>query len=161
MDISIRRLEATEIDEVVAVSLLAWEPVFQSLEQVLGSTIFRRLHPDWRSSQGEAVAGVCRAVETYTVWVAERAAVIVGFVAYTLNHTDKIGEVYLMAVHPAHQNRGIGTALNTFALDQLKASGMLVAYVHTGGDPGHAPARRSFEKVGYSSLPVVHYYQAL
>jgi len=161
MHTRIRPLDVTEIDEIVAFSVLAWSPVFQSLEQVLGSTIFRRLYPDWRTSQSEAVAGVCRDIEKYTVWVAELERRIVGFVAYTLNHEDKIGEVYMLAVHPDYQNRGIGTELNTFALDKLKESGMLVAFVGTGGDPGHAPARRSYEKAGYTPLPLVQYYQAL
>jgi ribosomal protein S18 acetylase RimI-like enzyme len=73
----------------------------------------------------------------------------------------KVGEVQLLAVHPAHQNRGLGTQLNTFALDRMAESGMKLAEVGTGGDPGHAPARRSYEKAGYTALPLVRYYKAL
>lgn len=69
--------------------------------------------------------------------------------------------VDLLAVHPHYQNRGIGTALNTFALAQMKDRGMLLADLHTGGDPGHAPARQSYEKAGYTPLPLVHYYKDL
>jgi hypothetical protein len=49
-------------------------------------------------------------------------------------------------LHPdwrVHQGRGIGTALTEFALDRLKDAGMRVAMVETGGDPGHAAARRT------------------
>ena len=66
-----------------------------------------------------------------------------------------------MAVDPACQNRGVGTALNTFVLGKMKESGMTLAEVGTGGDPGHAPARRSYEKAGYRALPIVRYYQDL
>ena len=38
---------------------------------------------------------------------------------------------------------------------------MEMAEVMTGGDPGHAPARRSYEKAGYTPLPLVRYYKAL
>jgi hypothetical protein len=39
---------------------------------------------------------------------------------------------------------------------------MLVAYVGTGGDPGHAAARRAYEKAGYhAAVPAVHYFQEL
>jgi GNAT superfamily N-acetyltransferase len=67
----------------------------------------------------------------------------------------------MLAVHPDHQNRGIGTELNLFALERMKENGMKLVSVGTGGDPGHAPARRSYEKVGYTPLPIVRYYKAL
>ncbi len=43
----------------------------------------------------------------------------------------------------------------------LRRSGMRVAMVETGGDPGHTPARRVYEKTGYTVLPVSWYFQAL
>ena len=96
-----------------------------------------------------------------TVYVAQVGETVAGFVAYAVNDEDYTGEVELLAVHPAYQNRGIGTQLNTFALDRLKESGARLAVVGTGGDPGHAPARRSYEKAGYTALPLVRYYKAL
>ncbi|WP_239945797.1 MULTISPECIES: GNAT family N-acetyltransferase [unclassified Streptomyces] len=38
---------------------------------------------------------------------------------------------------------------------------MTLASTWTGGDPGHAPARRTCEKAGYTALPLVRYYKAL
>ena len=38
---------------------------------------------------------------------------------------------------------------------------MTLAVVGTGGDPGHAPARRSYEKAGYTGLPLMRYYRPL
>jgi hypothetical protein len=38
---------------------------------------------------------------------------------------------------------------------------MQVAMVETGGDPGHAPARRACEKADYTLLPVARYFKAL
>jgi GNAT superfamily N-acetyltransferase len=62
-------------------------------------------------------------------------------------------EVQLLAVHPAHQNQGIGAGLSLSARGQTKKRGMTMAKVETGGDPSRAPARRSFEKAGYTALP--------
>jgi len=67
----------------------------------------------------------------------------------------------MLAVDPDHQGRGIGTALTGFALDRLKDAGMKVAMVETGGDPGHAPARRVYEKAGYTLLPIARYFKNL
>lgn len=161
MHIHIRLLDDNDIEDVVQLSLLAWAPVFRSFEHILGPNIYTLLYPNWEISQREAVEAVCNDREHMTVWVANVDGVMAGFLAYTLNTTDNIGEVYMLAVHPTYQNRGIGTILNTFALRKLKESGMKLAVVGTGGDPGHAPARTSYEKAGYTALPLVQYYKAL
>ena len=81
--------------------------------------------------------------------------------AYEINDDNQIGEIQLLAVHPDSQNDGVGTELNIFALKKLKEAGMTLAVVGTGGDEGHAPARRPYEKAGYTALPLVRYYREL
>lgn len=160
MPIQFRPFDDSDLDATVRLSLLAWEPVFESIENVLGSTIFRRLHPDWRSDQRRAVEGVLEAEGT-TVWVAEVGDHVAGFVAVDVDHQRQLGEVVMIAVDPAHQNDGIGTGLTTFALEWLSKAGMNVAMVETGGDPGHAPARRLYEKAGFTLLPIARYFKAI
>ena len=161
MKIEIRVYEGKDIDDIVELSLLAWEPVFVSFEKILGSQIFPILYPDWRQGQADGVEKVCRNQEQYHTLVAELDGKVIGFLTYELNRENKNGEVVLLAVHPDHQNDGIGTELNLIALEEMKAAGMKLAVVGTGGDEGHAPARRSYEKAGYTPLPLVRYYQAL
>jgi ribosomal protein S18 acetylase RimI-like enzyme len=160
MDLRIRPVGDADVDDLVRLSLLAWEPVFRSFEQLLGPAVYSLIWPDWRAGQKEAIETVCRDGEKTTVWVAEAEGMVVGFVAYTLNE-DQTGEVQLLAVHPAYQNRGIGTELNVFALQKMTESGMVMAKVETGGDSSHAPARRSYEKAGYTALPLVRYFKDL
>ena len=146
---------------MIDLSLRAWAPVFASLEQVLGSGIFRRMHPAWREDQQRAVEDICTA-KRERVWVAEIDRTIAGFVAIELHHPERsMGEISMLAVDPDHQGGGIGTALTEFALDRLEAAGMKVAMVETGGDPGHAAARRTYEKVGYVLLPIARYFKNL
>ena len=161
MNVSIRPMTTDDLEDVVRLSLVAWAPVFHSFEQVLGSRIYQRIYPDWRRQQREVVERVCQDDKKTLVWVAEVDETVTGFIAYTLNSEEKTGKVELLAVHPDYQNRGIGTALNNFVLEKMKESGMKVAVVGTGGDPGHAPARRSYEKAGYTALPLVRYYKDL
>ena len=160
VNLEIRLVCDDDIEELVQLSLLAWVPVFDSFEQILGPTIYRSIWPDWQAGQREGVETVCRDGEK-TVWVAEVDGLAAGFVAYELNAKERTGEVLLLAVHPDYQNRGIGTELNRFALAQMVESGMMMAKVETGGDPAHAPARRSYEKAGYTALPLVRYFQDL
>jgi ribosomal protein S18 acetylase RimI-like enzyme len=157
----IRPLEDRDADTVIDLSLRAWAPVFTSLEQALGSEVFRRLHPDWREDQRRVVEDVCAAKKD-RVWVAELGASAVGFVAVEVYDLERsIGEISMLAVDPDYQGGGIGTALTEFALDRLKDTGMRVAMVETGGDPGHAAARRTYEKAGYILLPIARYFKNL
>lgn len=161
MPVQIRPASDNDTEALVRLSLLAWTPVFASFRQILGSAIYTLIYPDWQKQQREVVEEVCADGEKTNVWVAEVNGIVVGFIAYRLNIGDKTGEVWLLAVHPAYQNRGIGTDLNIFALEKMKERGMKLAVVGTGGDDGHAPARRSYEKAGYTALPLVRYYQEI
>ena len=157
----IRPFDDRDAEAVVDLSLPAWAPVFASLEQVLGSDVFRRLHPDWREDQRRTVEDVCTAKKD-RVWIAEVDGAAVGFVAIELHHPERnMGEISMLAVDPDHQGGGIGTALTKFALDRLRDAGMKVAMVETGGDPGHAAARRTYEKAGYIHLPIARYFKYL
>jgi ribosomal protein S18 acetylase RimI-like enzyme len=161
MNLHIRPVRDDDIEDLVQLSLLAWAPVFCSFRQLLGHNIYRLIWPDWRTSQREAIETVCTDGDQTIVWVAEWDGRAVGFLAYQLDFKEKVGEVQFLAVHPDYQNRGIGTALNDFALQKMKDSGMSMAKVDTGGDPSHAPARRSYEKAGYTALPLVRYFKDL
>jgi GNAT superfamily N-acetyltransferase len=161
MDLDIRLVAERDIEALVHLSLLAWDPVFSSFRQILGPEIYTILYPDWHQRQREGVERVCGDGDKYTTWVAEADGVVAGFVAYKMRAEDQTGEVQLLAVHPDHQNQGIGTELNNWALEKMRESGMKLAEVGTGGDPSHAPARRSYEKAGYTALPLVRYYKDL
>ena len=157
----VRPYEDRDTGALVDLSLRAWAPIFASLEQALGSEIFRRQHPDWREDQRRAVEDVCSANKGQ-VWVADVGASTVGFVAVELHHPERsMGEISMLAVDPEYQGGGIGTTLTEFALDRLKEAGMTVAMVETGGDPGHAAARRTYEKAGYVHLPIARYFKNL
>ena len=158
----IRPFEDRDARAVVDLSLRAWAPAFASLERVLGSEIFRRQHPDWREDQRRTVEGVCSANKGRT-WVAEAgASAVVGFVSFELHHPEpNMGEISILGVDPDYQGAGIGTALTEFALKRLKDAGMTVAMVETGGDLGHAAARRTYEKAGYTQLPIARYFKNL
>jgi GNAT superfamily N-acetyltransferase len=160
MTTNIRNYAPSDEEAVVALSLRAWAPVFASLEQALGSGLFARLHPDWRQDQEQAVRAAL-ADPAMRVWVAAHGPQPVGFAAATLHQDRLIGEIHMLAVDPGHQHQGAGAALTEAATDWLRHSGMRVAMVETGGDPGHAPARRVYQRAGYTALPVARYFRAL
>lgn len=165
MTLTIREVAETDIEAVLQIARDAWAPVWTSLQSILGPEIWQRLDQDHQRSQHAAIEAVCRDEGHETaVWVAEDTEAgtgPVGFVAYKLNFETKQGEIWFLAVRPDHQNRETGTALNLHALEQMRKAGMTMAIVETGGDPSHAPARRSYEKAGFTGLPIVRYFKAL
>ena len=149
------------LDDVIRLSLRAWEPVFVSIYQTMGEDVYGTFYPDgWRISQEQAVTAVCVDDDVH-VWVALDGDTAVGFVAIKLHTEDKMGEIYMVAVDPDVQGQGIGRALTDFAVAWMTEAGMAIAMVETGGDPGHAPARRTYEKAGFTLWPVARYFKKL
>ena len=157
----IRPFEEQDAADVVALSLRAWGPVHDSLREVMGDELFDLRHrPDWKTQQQRDVESVL-SDGANRVWVAEQGHVVVGFAAATVRPEDDLGEVLMVAVEPSSQGRGLGTELTEVATDWIRDSGMSVAFISTGGDPGHRPARRSYAKAGYRELPIAYYFKAL
>jgi GNAT superfamily N-acetyltransferase len=150
-----------QLDAVVRLSLRAWTPVFESIQRAMDADVYQAFYPDnWRVSQQKAIEDVCAAEDT-NVWVVLDAGSTVGFVAVKLDSESRMGEIYMVAVDPDFQGHGIGSALIEFALAWMKDAGMSTAMVETGGDPGHAPARHTYEKLGFGLWSVARYFKKL
>jgi len=158
---NIEPLENDRIDAVVELSLRAWAPVFESIERTLHPDLFRRSYPDgWQASQQQAVRDVCSSGE-FEVFTANEGDETLGFIAIRLDEKTKMGEIYMIAVDLDKQGRGIASALTQFARARMKSAGREVAMVETGADPGHEPARRTYEKAGFHPWPAVKYFKYL
>ncbi len=152
--------DASQLGAVVRLSLRAWEPVFASIASVMDPEVYREQHPDWRVTQRAAVESVC-GDDDVSVWVACEGSQVAGFVALKLHAEDRMGEIYMIAVDPDFQRRGIAKALTQHSLAWFAEAGMTTVLVETGGDPGHAPARRTYESAGFRALPTVKYFRKL
>ena len=160
--LEIRPYRESDLEAIVEFSLRAWQPVFESLRQVLGDAIFVRLHePEWTAVQAEAVRSSCTSDEL-DVFVAVAEGLPVGFAAVALNAFHaRMGVVDIIAVDPDYQRRGIARQLMARSAEHMRAQGMDIAAVGTGGDPGHGPARALYESLGYTALPGVRYLRLL
>ena len=159
---AIRDCRARDHDAIVELSLRAWAPVFASVGEVLGPELSTLLHgADWREHQaGEVQAVLLDAAKR--AWVAEDDGRVVGFVAaWVVDEARLIGEIVMVAVDPVAQRHGIGGSLTEHATAWLREQGMHVAVLGTGGDPGHEPARRVYERLGFRLFPSAQYFRAL
>jgi ribosomal protein S18 acetylase RimI-like enzyme len=151
----------SHLDEVVRLSIRAWAPVFASLEALLDDRVYAEFYPDgWEASQSEAVDGACRD-PAMSLWVAMEDDRVAGFTALKTDRESRLGEIYMIAVDPDFQRRGIARALTEHAIEQLKDAGMTIVMVETGGDEGHAPARATYEATGFRQLPLARYFKKI
>lgn len=156
----IRPYETSDREAVVDLSLAAWDPVFVSLRRELDAAVFQYFFPDWRVCQRKAVEDACANPDA-GVWVAQDdGGRVLGFTVAVLREPT-FGEIHMLAVHPDSQRRGVGAALTERALAWMREKGVIVAMVETGGDEGHAPARRSYERSGFRLLPVARYFRKI
>jgi ribosomal protein S18 acetylase RimI-like enzyme len=162
VEVTIRPVQQDDHETLIALAERAWKPVFASVNDVLGAELAELLHgPDWRQHHADEIRDILNA-EATTTWVAEVDGALLGFAAARVVDTKRrIGEVLIVGVHPSAQRRGVATALVREAEVTLANQGVAVAYIATGGDPGHAAARRLYDSLSYRPVPSIQYFKVL
>ena len=92
------------------------------------------------------------------LFVAEDDGRVVGF-HWTKRHPNRRGEVYVVAVAPDAQGRGLGPALLRAGLLHLADTAEVLLYVESD----NLPARRMYERLGFTHAPSdthVQYHRA-
>jgi ribosomal protein S18 acetylase RimI-like enzyme len=162
MSFLIRPYAPADLPALQAVRAAAFAPVFASFRNIVGPEIAALGLTTAEQEQADLLDSIAKPDSGHSIVVAESGGVIAGFVSWRTDIAPGIGEITLNGVHPDHGGKGIGTALYHHALAALKSAGMLLATVGTGGDPSHAPARRAYEKVGFSvHIPSIYMYRKL
>lgn len=75
--------------------------------------------------------------------------------AYSLAWLDEqndVGELEPVGTHADHQRRGLGRAVNLFALQRLRDEGATLALVACRGDDAHPLPRRLYESIGFREV---------
>ena len=87
---------------------------------------------------------------------------MIGFTAVDLPAEGLEGEmIYMLAVDPDAQGAGVGGQLTMAAVDQIRGAGKRVAVVGTGAERGHAAARATYRKAGFTPWPSEQLYLLL
>jgi ribosomal protein S18 acetylase RimI-like enzyme len=160
--ISIRPATPADAARLEAIREAAFAPVFASFRSMLGDAIYELAQARDDANHHQLLTSLLAPDSGWEVHAVEQGGEIVGFVSLRTNAETQVGELGLNAVDPSHAGRGIGTAMYEWALRRLKAAGMRVATVGTGGDPSHAPARRAYEKAGFDAvIPTVWMFKQL
>lgn len=148
-DLAFSRVTPDRLAVLEAIRQAAFAPVFASFRAILGDEIYELAQAREDRGQAGLLASLVAPDSRWEVYAAEQGQDVIGFLALKLDHDTKVGEIGLNAVHPEHAGKGVGTAMYELALARMKAAGMRVATVATGGDPSHAAARRAYRKAGF------------
>jgi ribosomal protein S18 acetylase RimI-like enzyme len=148
----IRRHTPADVETCVAFGIEAFRSVYSSFETLYGSDLFGRIEPDWEASQSSYIRSAITDSNDET-WVYERDGQPTGFVVLKMDDHG-IADIDLLAVDPDAQGQGIATMLNRFAFARSQEASMTYVVVATADDPGHAPARRSYVRAGFTPMPI-------
>lgn len=127
----------------------AWEKIFDGFEERIGKELYNIILPDYRNSRGKWLREYF-AQHPDWIYVAERNGKVVGFIGIVLDRTRKVGTITNNAVDPECGEKGVGQEMYKAVFERFRQEGMLAATVTTGLDEAHAPARRAYERAGFS-----------
>ena len=157
MEPIITRPDAADIEAAAELAVRAWTPIREIFRRDIGDELYEAFFTGWQESKK---AGIRQQLSAGRGYVTKLDGKVVGFISYRVD--GKIGEIQGNAVDPDCRGMGLGTAQYRFVLDRMKEEGAEFACVYTGGDDGHAPARRAYEAVGFEAyLPSRKYFKKL
>ncbi len=160
-EVGIARFSPGDRQAVIDLAIATWTPVFARTRHEVPRFVYDTFYPDgWEQRQRADVAKLLD-TEPENIWLARRGGDPVGFIGLRIHAEDRMGEIYILAVAPDHQRRGIGRRLMQFAEEHIRAAGMRMIMVETIGDSGHEPARRVYEDFGFQRWPVARYFKEL
>jgi ribosomal protein S18 acetylase RimI-like enzyme len=161
MALTIQRYEENQRDDILALSMRAWAPVFADLEPAVARYVYDAFYPDgWRARQSDDIKTFLSS-DADNIWVAIIDGEIVGWVGVRLHFDDSMGEIYILAVDPDVQRKGLARSLMETAFKEMKSAGMKIVMVETGDDPGHCASRATYESIGFERWPVARYFREL
>ena len=158
----IRPFHPDDLDGLVDLTIDTFGPFYeQSFRPAVGEVVFRHQHGDWREDYRAEVPGFHAPQENRWVAVAEDDDGLAGYVGWSADPERGRGQVTIVAVRPGRRRSGLGTALCEHAFADLRARGVGIVAIGTGGDAFHAPARALYERLGCTPFPGVYYFREL
>ncbi|EHI73591.1 GNAT family N-acetyltransferase [Streptococcus tangpeifui] len=161
MTITIKPYQHRYKDAILSLSIESWATVFYQMRSAVPAFVYDNFYPQgWESRQTADLSQVLDEASSQTL-LAFSDDELAGWLAYRIHPEDRMGEIYVVAVSPKHQGRGIATRLLETACQKITQAGMKMVMVETGGDPGHLPARQTYEAFGFEPWPVARYFKKL
>ena len=164
---NIKSIPANEehTDAIKKITVSGWTPIRAVQKSLLGEEIYSDVFRNWEESKCRGVLSAAFADPSVSRgYVAILDGAVAGFVTARYSAERKLITVANNSVSPDFAGKGIGSTLYSFILNQAKDEGKVYANVLTGLDDAHAPARRAYEKAGFTraaALEHITYYMSI
>lgn len=155
-----REYQPGDLEAVMSIANAGWREIRKMSRAVLGDRIADMMNPAGDAeSKGLQVKAQIES-GNYGIAVCEHDNEVVGFITYKID--GAFGEICNNAAKPGSGLKGIGQTMYKFALEKFRSSQVKVAKVSTGMDYAHAPARKAYERAGFTRhLDSTTYYMEL
>jgi len=158
----IRPFLPADLPRLIDLTIETFGPFYEdSFRPQVGELVFSHQHGSWRNDYRGQVPALHDPNNGKLVAVADIGGTVVGYVAWKVNASRKHGEIDILAVSAENRRHHTGNYLCEHALANMKASGVEVVAIGTGGDRFHAPARSLYESLGFTTFPGVAYFKAI
>lgn len=145
---NMREYQAEDLEAVMAIANAGWKEIRKMSRAALGDRMADMMNPagDDKSKGLQVKDQIDSGL--YNIDICEHDGEIVGFITY--KHDGFIGEICNNAAKPGTGLKGIGQMMYKFVLEKFRSENVKIAKVTTGMDYAHAPARKAYERAGFS-----------
>lgn len=165
-DIDIVPTTEDHSEAVQNIVIEGWKPIRKAQKALIGEISYNAMFTNWEANKAKSVIICAFGGKPGRCCF---SAISDGRVAGVLTAHFTDGEIPLMeignnSVSAEFAGRGIGSSMYRFILGEAKKRGCRYASVETGLDDGHAPARRAYEKAGFSrdtAIETINYYMPI
>lgn len=137
--------EEAHVEDCVRIALSLWDGIHAGYARLIGDDIHDVVMANWQDAHRVNIANQQRRT---TSLVAILDGKVVGFCGCHVEN-GVLGVIGYNGVDPQFRGRGIARYMYEAVFDSFRSQGIQHARVFTGGDDGHGPARRAYEKAGF------------
>jgi GNAT superfamily N-acetyltransferase len=159
----LRTFHTEDFQALLDLTVRAFTPIQHGIRHQLGDELFARQNGQWEQDYRDTLTELTRPENRHRFLVVDLDGPPAGYAAWA-THPGPMGlqgEITLLAVDPRHQQAGIGRLLIDATCEAMRSTGCGVAWVSTGGDEAHGPARAAYAAAGFVPLPTVFYSRLL
>jgi ribosomal protein S18 acetylase RimI-like enzyme len=158
----IRSFVDADLPVLIDLTVETFRPLFEDhVRPAYGQELFDLHHGQWEQEYRDELPGLHDPDTRRWIAVAEVEQVIAGFVAWNSARRPNHGMIYLLAVAAPYRRGHVGRRLCEHAIAAMKAVGVQVVEVGTGGDAFHAGARALYESLGFIKIEIAGYIQKI
>ena len=160
----LRQAQLSDMSSIDEITIICYTPIAESWIEMQSESISEALRDPnmtWQERKKKQNHDLFSEHPEW-IWVLEQNSKLIGFVTFKINFERGLGTIDNNGILPEFAGKGLGKFMYRHVLDYFRKEGVNVAFVETGLDDPHIPARKAYEAAGFDrSASIVLYWQDL